>query len=319
MAGRARERVERSTARGDDDEDVVVGERFERRADELGEVLVGDRPLGDVDDGAAAVEVGPPVRPGRLRAGGAERSGEVQRRRRIGPRILEGRHGELHDGVGVPGPVEQWERHGDTVQVAVHRVGDAGDAPEDPAGERREHLVAWPVEPFRRWQPEAVGGGVAAGQRQREHAANDDGGTLGPRVAEHEAPPPNAGSVSTASAGSAAWAAITASYCGRDGVMKMCSMSNANALMPFTPARSGNRSARSSRSSKSASAGSAMCVAPVAATASAKRAPVMKRTRSPRATRCRATASSGVTWPWIGTLAMMIEDMWCSLAHPDSY
>src|SRR4051794_13637742 len=35
----------------------------------------------------------------------------------------------------------------------------------------------------------------------------------------------------------------------------------------------------------------------------------MKRTRSPRSTRCRATASSGVTWPWMGTLAMMIEDM----------
>jgi AcrR family transcriptional regulator len=30
---------------------------------------------------------------------------------------------------------------------------------------------------------------------------------------------------------------------------------------------------------------------------------VMKRTRSPRATRCRATASSGVTWPWMAKIA----------------
>ena len=45
------------------------------------------------------------------------------------------------------------------------------------------------------------------------------------------------------------------------------------------------------------------------ATAAAKRAPVMKRTRSPRATRWRATSSRGLTWPWIGTLAMRIEDM----------
>ena len=37
--------------------------------------------------------------------------------------------------------------------------------------------------------------------------------------------------------------------------------------------------------------------------------PVRNRTRSPRSAKCRATVSSGVTCPWIGTVAMMIDDM----------
>jgi hypothetical protein len=110
----------------------------------------------------------------------------VQCRRCIGPRILEGGHGELHDGIGVPGAVEERVRQRHAVQVAIHPVGDAGNACEDPAGERREHLVARAVEPLRRRQPESVRGRVAAGERQREHAADHQGRAVGPRVPEHE-------------------------------------------------------------------------------------------------------------------------------------
>lgn len=50
-------------------------------------------------------------------------------------------------------------------------------------------------------------------------------------------------------------------------------------------------------------------VAPVAVTRSAKAAPVMNRTSSPRSTSPFATASSGVTCPWTGQVAMMIDDI----------
>ena len=45
-----RERVERASAGGHDHEQVVLGERLERRGDDLPVVAVGDRPLRDVDD-----------------------------------------------------------------------------------------------------------------------------------------------------------------------------------------------------------------------------------------------------------------------------
>ena len=56
-------------------------------------------------------------------------------------------------------------------------------------------------------------------------------------------------------------------------------------------------------------------VAPVRITASANRAPVTKRTSSPRSTNCRATASNGATWPCTGTLAMMID----AIRHPKGF
>ena len=87
---------------------------------------------------------------------------------------------------------------------------------------------------------------------------------------------------------------MSVSYWALAGRAKTCSTSKAIALTPFNLARSG-KLPKSDRSSKSASAGSGTCVAPVAVTYSAKRAPVMKRTSSPRLTKFSATVSNGVT------------------------
>ena len=74
------------------------------------------------------------------------------------------------------------------MQVAVHLVGDAGASLEDRASDRGQRPVAGAVAPPRRRQAEPVRGRVAAGQRQRQHAADHDRRPLRPPVAEDERP-----------------------------------------------------------------------------------------------------------------------------------
>jgi hypothetical protein len=53
------QRVQWSTTGSDHYQNVLLGERTQRRCDGLSIVDVGDRALGDVDDGLGLVEVGP--------------------------------------------------------------------------------------------------------------------------------------------------------------------------------------------------------------------------------------------------------------------
>jgi hypothetical protein len=57
-----RQRVQRATAGGDHDQNIVVCECPQCGDDQLFVVGVRDGALGDVDDGSASVEVAPPLR-----------------------------------------------------------------------------------------------------------------------------------------------------------------------------------------------------------------------------------------------------------------
>ena len=119
------------------------------------------------------------------------------------------------------------------------------------------------------------------------------GGRVERGCASRNAAPRKSGSARMASAGRAARAAMSVSYWAVAGRAMTCSMSKAIALMPFNRARSGKLPIID-RSSKSASVGSGTYDAPVAWTLSAKRAPAMKRTSSPRLTKFSATVNNGV-------------------------
>ena len=89
---------------------------------------------------------------------------------------------------------------------------------------------------------------------------------------------------------------------GRHGRTKKVSTLNRTKSIPRRPRPPGSCACGSSRS-KSASPVSGTNSAPDARTRSAKRVPVMNRTRCPRPTRWRAMTSSGVTCPWDGDAA----------------
>ena len=79
---------------------------------------------------------------------------------------------------------------GPVVQIAEHVVGERVGRREQLAGESGEHGVAEPSERAgERGDAHAVGGGVAAGDRQRQHAAHDQWWPDAERMAEEEGTP----------------------------------------------------------------------------------------------------------------------------------
>ena len=110
--------------------------------------------------------------------------------RRVGARVLELGDRELDDCLRRPRPVEDGERDGPVVQIAEHVVGELVGRREQLAGESGEHGVAEPSEGAgERGDAHAVGGGVAAGDRQRQHAAHDQWWSDAERMAEEEGTP----------------------------------------------------------------------------------------------------------------------------------
>ena len=221
---------------------------------------------------------------GRLGAGGAERAGEVQRGRRVGAGVLEGGHRELHDGLGVPGPVEDRERQ-------AHRRARRGTSrrrcrwtpPEDGAGQHGERAVARAVEPRAGGSPSPYGAVSRLASDSGRTPQTTTGGRSAAGVAEHE--------------GAAGERRVGEHGVGRlgrvrrhDGVVlrarrlgRRCARCRRRAPWPLQVARArgsargGPRGRRSRRRP-----GSGTCVGAGGVDASANRAPVMKRTRSPR-------------------------------------
>ncbi|MFE0360714.1 hypothetical protein [Streptomyces griseoaurantiacus] len=145
------------------DEHVLVGERVERRLDEISQVVVGHGALRERDDPALR-QLGPPGR--RLPYGGRpgrQRPDQPQCLRRIDPGILEGRDGELSEHVRQQDLcVADHGQHGRRAQPRHHVLGVRGGAgqlggkfrverrsrsPHVEPGARGEEVPSWSVLP----------------------------------------------------------------------------------------------------------------------------------------------------------------------------
>lgn len=106
---------------------------------------------------------------------------EAQVRRGVAARVLERRHGELRDRIGLARPVEEETAHVVARELAHRAVGRAlVGAEQHVAHEPREGAVAHASERARiRREAEAEGSGVAACDAEGQDAANDDGRMAG--------------------------------------------------------------------------------------------------------------------------------------------
>ncbi len=306
-------------------------------ADQVIKIPVGNGALGDMDNGAAGVEFGPPR--GERGLGCSARIG----RPCCGPVVLfppwdtgptkwtvpgrsergysKVRNGELGDMVRGARPVHEEGREGGP--GGIHgRCSLAYFC----TGPKTTFSVRACMAQFRTRPGSPSIGGMPSPYGAVSRLARLSGtmpqlmtaGRSPAGPASSNAAPMNNDSARTASTRRSADAARMAWYWAFPGRMKISWISKRIPFGPFRPTRPGKAASRLV-SSKSASGGSGMNEAPVWDTWLSKRLPVRKRTSCPCSTRPAATASIGVTWPTKGleqtSTDAMMSPYWMSALH----